>query len=97
MVPLTHPAAVELPPTAAKVISQMPEVIRKPQPTLTVLLTVRLEAAVKKDYTKAREVADRQHIDLSAMMSNALREVFNAVIATASGKVAALSDHRGND
>ncbi len=65
----------------------MAEVIRKPQATLTTVLSVRVEASLKDEYAKARKAAERQNIDLVAMMSTALGDVFKAVIGATTTKV----------
>jgi len=75
----------------------MAEVIHKPQPKPTVLLTVRVEAPIKDEYAKARKAADRQSIDLTSMMSTALSDVFKAVMGAAPAKVSSLSDRRGSE
>jgi hypothetical protein len=82
---LTHPAQ-----TVKE--AHMPEVIHKPQPKPTVLLTVRVEAPIKDEYAKARKVADRQNIDLTSMISTALNDVFKAVTNAAPTKVTALNE-----
>jgi hypothetical protein len=75
----------------------MAEVIRKPQPTLTTVLSVRVEASLKDEYAKARKTAERQNIDLVAMMTTALGDVFKAVSGVGTPKVSALSDRRGSE
>jgi hypothetical protein len=68
------------------------EVIRKPQPPATEVLSIRVSAGMKKEYAKARDIADRQGIDLTAMVSNALSEVCKTVAqAQTSSKVTAIS------
>jgi hypothetical protein len=67
------------------------EVIRKPQQTPTGTITVRVELPVKKDFTRAREVAARQHIDMTAMVSAALGEVAKAVLNANPAKVTPIS------
>ena len=73
----------------------MAEVIRKPQATLTTVLSIRVEAALKDEYPKARKAAERQNIDLTAMMTAAISDVFKAVMGAGSAKVSTLSDRRG--
>jgi hypothetical protein len=75
----------------------MAEIVRKPQPTPTTVLSVRVDASLKDEYAKARKAADRQSIDLSAMMSVALGDVFKAVIGASSTKVSSLNDRRGSE
>ena len=75
----------------------MAEIVRKPQPTPTTVLSVRVEASLKDEYAKARKAAERQNIDLTAMASAALGDVFKAVLGAGSAKVAALSDRRGTE
>jgi hypothetical protein len=66
------------------------EIIRKPQQPATETISIRVAAGTKKDFAKARDIAQRQGIDLTAMVSTALSEVFKA-IAQASSKVTAIS------
>jgi hypothetical protein len=66
------------------------EVIRKPQQPATETISIRVTAGLKKEYAKARDIAQRQGIDLTAMATNALSEVFKT-IAQASSKVTAIS------
>jgi hypothetical protein len=75
----------------------MAELVRKPQPTPTTVISVRVEASLKDDYAKARKTAERQNIDLTAMLSAALGDVFKAVMGAAPAKVSALSDRRGSE
>ena len=72
----------------------MAEIVRKPQPIPTTVLSVRVEASLKDEYAKARKAADRQNLDLSAMMSAALGDVFKTVIGSGSTKVSSLGDRR---
>ncbi len=73
----------------------MAEVVRKPQVPPTEVLSVRVDASLRKEYAKAREVAHRQDIDLTAMVSAALRDVFTTIIAASGpGKIAAISERR---
>ena len=74
----------------------MAEIVRKPQPTPTTVLSVRVEASLKDEYAKARKAAERQNLDLSAMMSAALGDVFKTVIGTSSTKVSSLGDRRSD-
>jgi hypothetical protein len=74
----------------------MAEIVRKPQPPSTIVLSVRVEAALKDEYAKARKAADRQSIDLSAMMTAALADVFKTVIGSGSAKVSSLGDRRSD-
>jgi hypothetical protein len=66
------------------------EIIRKPQEPATEVISFRVAAGLKKDFAKARDIAQRQGIDLTAMLSNALSEVFKAIAQTSS-KVTAIS------
>lgn len=66
------------------------EVIRKPQQPATEMISIRVTAGTKKEYAKVRDIAQRQGIDITAMMTNALSEVFKA-ITQASSKVTAIS------
>lgn len=66
------------------------EIIRKPQQPATETLSIRVTAGLKKEHAKAREVADRQGIDMTAMVTNALSEVFKAIVQTSS-RVTAIS------
>ncbi len=75
----------------------MAEIVRKPQPTPTIVLSIRLEASLKDEYAKARKTAERQSIDLTAMMSTALTDVFKAVANAGSAKVSVLGDRRGSE
>jgi hypothetical protein len=64
------------------------EIIRKAQPPATETLSVRVAAGLKKEHSRARDVAQRQGIDMTAMVSNALSDVFKAITQTqTSGKV----------
>lgn len=67
------------------------EIIRKPQQPATDTITVRVEIPVKKDLTRARELAARQNIDMTAMVSAALGEVAKAVLSATSTKVTPIS------
>ncbi len=75
----------------------MAEIVRKPQPTPTTVISVRVEASLKDDYAKARKTAERQNIDLTAMLTAALSDVFKAVMGAAPTKVSSLSDRRGSE
>jgi hypothetical protein len=66
------------------------EVIRKPQAPATEVISVRVSAGLKKEHAKARDIAERLGIDLTAMASSALSEVFKT-ITQASSKVTAIS------
>jgi hypothetical protein len=66
------------------------EIVKKPKPIPTETLSIRVLAGLRKEYAKAREQADRQEIDLMAMISTALSDVFKSV-AQASSKVTAIS------
>jgi hypothetical protein len=66
------------------------EIIRKPQEPATETLSVRVTAGLKKEHARARDVAQRQGIDMTAMVTNALSDVFKAIIQS-SGKVTAIS------
>ena len=74
----------------------MAEIVRKPQPIPTTVLSVRVEASLKDEYAKARKAAERQSVDLSAMMSIALGDVFKTVIGSGSTKVSSLGDRRSD-
>ena len=75
----------------------MAELIRKPQATLTTVLSIRVEAALKEEYPKARKAAERQNIDLTAMLTAAIGDVFKAVMGAATTKVSSLNDRRGSE
>ena len=75
----------------------MAEIVRKPQPTPTTVLSVRVEASLKDDYAKARKTAERQNIDLTAMLTAALSDVFKAVANAGSAKVSLLGERRGSE
>jgi len=62
-----------------------------------IVLSIRLEASLKDEYAKARKTAERQSIDLTAMMSTALTDVFKAVANAGSAKVSVLGDRRGSE
>jgi hypothetical protein len=66
------------------------EIIRKPQATATEMISIRVTAGLKKEYARARDLAQRQGIDLTAMVSNAVTEVCKAITQT-SNKVSAIS------
>ena len=74
----------------------MAEIVRKPQPIPTTVLSVRVEASLKDEYAKARKAADRQNLDLSAMISAALGDVFKTVIGSGPTKVSSLGDRRSD-
>lgn len=67
------------------------ELIRKPQQAPTGTITVRVDLPVKKDFTRAREIAARQNIDMMAMVSAALGEVAKAVLNASTTKVTSIS------
>jgi hypothetical protein len=75
----------------------MAEVIRKPQATLTTILSVRVDASLKDEYAKARKAAERQNIDLTAMMTAACSDVFKAVMGAGTTKVSSIGDRRGSE
>jgi len=75
----------------------MAELIRKPQATITTVLSIRVEASLKDECAKARKTAQRQNIDLTAMLSAAIGDVFKAVNGAATTKVSSLSDRRGSE
>ena len=56
------------------------EVIRKPKQPAIEIISVRVTAGLKKDQAKAREIAERLEIDLTAMVTQALGDVFNSII-----------------
>ena len=56
------------------------EVIRKPQQPATEIISIRVTEGLKKEYAKARDIAQRQDIDMTAMVTNALSEVFKTII-----------------
>lgn len=66
------------------------EIIRKPQQPATEMISVRVTAGMKKEHARAREIAERQGIDMTAMLTNALSDVFKAIIQTSS-KVTSIS------
>jgi hypothetical protein len=66
------------------------EIIRKPQQPPTEMISVRVTAGLKKEYARARDLAQRQGIDLTAMVSNAVSEVCKAITSTSS-KVTSIS------
>jgi hypothetical protein len=75
------------------------EVIRKPKRIATEIISLRVIAGLKKDLAKAREIAERLEIDMTAMMSNALSDVFNAIAhintkGAASSSAPAADDHK---
>jgi hypothetical protein len=75
----------------------MAEIVRKPQPTPTIVLSLRVEAWLKDEHAKARKTAERQSIDLTAMCTAALSDVFKAVANAGSAKVSSLGDRRGSE
>lgn len=66
------------------------EIIRKPQQPATEMVSIRVTAGMKKEHARARDIAERQGIDMTAMLTNALNDVFKAIIQS-SGKVTAIS------
>jgi hypothetical protein len=66
------------------------EIIRKPQQPATEMISIRVTAGLKKEHTRAREAAQRLGIDMTAMVTSALSEVFKA-ITQSSSKVTAIS------
>lgn len=56
------------------------ELIRKPEQAPTTVIAVRVEAAIKKDFMQARELAARQNIDMTAMVTAALAEVARTIL-----------------
>jgi hypothetical protein len=74
----------------------MAEIVRKPQTPSTIVLSVRVEVSLKDEYVKARKAAERQSIDLPAMMTTALADVFKTVIGSGSTKVSSLGDRRSD-
>jgi hypothetical protein len=56
------------------------ELIHKPEQTPTTVISVRVEAAIKKDLARAREKAAREGIDMTAMVTAALSEVAKAIL-----------------
>ena len=56
------------------------EVIRKPKQPAIEIISVRVTAGLKKDQAKAREIAERLDIDMTAMVTQALGDVFNSII-----------------
>ena len=56
------------------------EVIRKPKQPAIEIISVRVTAGLKKDQAKAREIAERLDIALTAMVTQALGDVFNSII-----------------
>jgi hypothetical protein len=75
----------------------MAEIVRKPQVAPTTVIALRVEASLKDEHAKARKVAERQNIDLTAMVSAALSDVFKAIMGAGPGKVSSLSDRRGTE
>jgi hypothetical protein len=67
------------------------EIIRKPQQAPTDTVSVRVDVTVKKDFTRAREVAARQNIDLTAMVSAALGDIAKAVLGASTSKVTSIT------
>jgi len=59
------------------------ELIRKPEQTPTTVISVRVELAIKKDFMRARELAARQGIDMTAMCTAALNEVAKTILNAA--------------
>ncbi len=62
------------------------EVIRKPQQTATEVISLRVTAGLKKEHAKARATAQRQEIDMTAMVTKALSEVFKTIEQTSSAQ-----------
>ena len=56
------------------------EVIRKPKQPAIEIISVRVTAGLKKDQAKAREIAERLEIDMTAMVTQALGDVFNSIV-----------------
>jgi hypothetical protein len=56
------------------------KVIHKPEEIPTTTISVRVEASLKKEWQRAREKADRDHVDMTAMCTEALGEVIRAIL-----------------
>ncbi len=70
------------------------EVIRKPKQPAIEIISVRVTAGLKKDQAKAREIAERLDIDLTAMVTQALGDVFNSIIHAGTRAAAPVADDR---
>ena len=55
------------------------EIIRKPEETATEIISIRVTTGLKKEHTKARVSAQRQGIDMTAMVTKALSDVFKNI------------------
>lgn len=56
------------------------EIIHKPQTPTTTILAIRVELAVKKELQRAREIAEHQGIDITAMFTAALADVARSIL-----------------
>jgi len=55
------------------------EIISKPKPPATEVVSVRVLAGLKKEHSKASGIAKRLDIDMTQMISNALTDVYNSI------------------
>jgi hypothetical protein len=58
------------------------KVIHKPEQVPTTVISVRVEASLKKDWPRAREKAERDRVDMTAMCTEALSEVVRSILGT---------------
>jgi hypothetical protein len=55
------------------------EIIRKPKPPATEIISIRVIAGIKKEHAKASDTAKRLDIDMTQMITNALTDVYNSI------------------
>jgi hypothetical protein len=72
------------------------KVIHKPEQVPTTVISVRVEASLKKDWPRAREKAERDRVDMTAMCTEALSEVVRSILGTSSSKASTTSLNGSN-